>query len=460
MLFNSYQFIAVFLPITLLGYHLFAKVEQLRLGWLLLASIFFYGYWDIRFLPLLLGSIVFNWLLSRTLSPGNRHWLIIVGVGFNLLLIGIFKYLDFFAGGLHHLVNKPFTAYELILPLGISFFTFQQISYLVDRSRGDAHGYSLLDYSLYVIFFPQLIAGPIVRHNEIIPQYKKSPLRPDIYHHIGAGLLLFSLGLIKKTLLADRLAETATPLFDRAALGDLLTFGESWIASISYSLQLYFDFSGYSDMAIGLALMMGFTLPINFNAPYRAASIQDFWRRWHMTLSRFLRDYLYIPLGGNRHGVNRLLIALMLTMLLGGLWHGAGWTFVAWGLLHGLALVINRGWAFKRLSMPRVLGWLITLAFLLFSWVVFRADSISTAWSIWQSMLGFHGANLAVSDSPNRWFSLAAFLLAVVGPTSHIIALNKLKPRVGYALITAGLLFYLTLNVASDGYTEFLYFQF
>jgi alginate O-acetyltransferase complex protein AlgI len=460
MLFNSYQFIAVFFPVTLLGYYLFARVEHLRLGWLLLTSICFYGYWDIRFLPLLLGSIVFNWLLSRTLNSTNRHWLITIGVGFNLLLIGIFKYLDFFAGSLYYLVDEPFSAYALVLPLGISFFTFQQISYLVDRSRGDTHSYPLLDYALYVIFFPQLIAGPIVRHNEIIPQFKKSPLRPDIYHHIGAGLLLFTLGLIKKTLLADRLAETATPLFDRAAIGDVLTLGESWAASTSYSLQLYFDFSGYSDMAIGLALMMGFTLPINFNAPYRAASIQEFWRRWHMTLSRFLRDYLYIPLGGNRHGVNRLLIALMLTMLLGGLWHGAGWTFVIWGSLHGVALVFNRVWGSRGLAMSWTLGWTFTLVFLLFSWVVFRADSISTAWSIWQSMLGFHGMDLTTSDSPNGWFSLAAFLLAVVGPTSHVIALRKLKPQVGYALLTAGLLFYLTLNVASDGYTEFLYFQF
>ena len=460
MLFNSYQFIAVFFPITLLGYYLFARSHQFRLWWLLLASIFFYGYWDIRFLPLLLGSIVFNWGLSRTLNATNRHWLIATGVGFNLLLISIFKYLDFFAGTLYHLADKPFTTYDLVLPLGISFFTFQQISYLVDRSRGDACSYPLLDYALYVIFFPQLIAGPIIRHNEIIPQYRKSPLRPDIYHHIGAGLLLFTIGLIKKTLVADRLAETASPLFGRAAIGDVLTLGESWVASTSYSLQLYFDFSGYSDMAIGLALMMGLSLPINFNAPYRATSIQEFWRRWHMTLSRFLRDYLYIPLGGNRHGVNRLVFALVLTVLLGGLWHGAGWTFVIWGLLHGVALVFNRAWSFRGLSMPWTVGWVFTLVFLLFSWVVFRAENLSTAWSIWQSMLGFRGAELAVSDSPNRWFSLAAFLLAVIGPTSHVIALKKLKPHVGYALVTAGLLYYLTLNVASDGYTEFLYFQF
>jgi len=460
VLFNSYQFIAVFFPITLLGYYLFAGAQQLRLAWLLLASIFFYAYWDIRFLPLLLGSILVNWLLSLSLGPGNRNWLIVCGVGFNLLLIGIFKYLDFFVGSLYHLTDKPFVPYNLILPLGISFFTFQQISYLVDRSRGQVKTYPLLDYALYVIFFPQLIAGPIVRHNEIIPQYKKSPLRPDIYHHIGAGLLLFALGLIKKTLLADRLAETASPLFDKAAIDTVLTMGESWVASISYSLQLYFDFSGYSDMAIGLALMMGFSLPINFNAPYRAASVQEFWRRWHMTLSRFLRDYLYIPLGGNRHGTTRLLLALLLTMLLGGLWHGAGWTFVVWGLLHGGALVINRVWAFKGLCMPWAAGWMLTLLFLLFSWVVFRAENIATAWSIWQSMIGLHGIDLAAPDSPNRWFALLAFILAVAGPTSHLLAQEKLTPRIGYALAIAGTLFYLTLNVASDGYTEFLYFQF
>jgi alginate O-acetyltransferase complex protein AlgI len=460
MLFNSYQFIAIFLPITLLGYYFLARHQQWRVGWLFLVSMVFYAYWDVRFLPLLLISIFVNWLLSLRLSKQNKNALIGWGVFFNLLLIGIFKYLDFFAGPIYVALGRAFEPYELILPLGISFFTFQQISYLVDRSRGNADAYHLLDYALYVIYFPQLIAGPIVRHNEIISQYKKSPLRPGIYHHIGAGLMLFALGLTKKTLIADRLAKTASTLFDAAADGTVLTFGEGWAASIAYSLQLYFDFSGYSDMAIGIGLMMGITLPINFNAPYRASSIREFWRRWHITLSRFLRDYLYIPMGGSRSGTTRMFLAMAITMALGGLWHGAGWTFVVWGLMHGAALVLNHLWLLKGLKLPKYVAWPITLLFLIVSWVVFRADTFTTAYSIWGSMFGSNGFVFDVHNAPTRWFSLVAFLFAVLGPTSHFIAQHKLRANRLNAILLAVFVFYLTLNVAGDGYTEFLYFQF
>lgn len=459
MLFNSVVFITVFLPVTLAGYYLLASKSQLRLGWLLIASAAFYAYWDVRFLPMLLASILVNWLLSRQLATVHYRLLIALGVLFNLLLIGVFKYLDFFVGTWHSLLDQPFTAYELILPLGISFFTFQQISYLVDRARGNAEPYRLLDYALYVTFFPQLIAGPIIRHNEIIPQYKKSPLRQDIYHHLGVGIVLFSIGLAKKTLIADSLAETATPLFDAVANGQALSFAQSWMASASYSLQLYFDFSGYSDMAIGLALMFGFSLPINFNAPYRATSIRDFWRRWHITLSRFLRDYLYIPLGGNRHGNHRLYLALLLTMLLGGLWHGAGWTFVIWGGLHGLALVANHIWSAKGLRLPVYFAWPVTLLFLMFGWVIFRADSMTTANTIMTTMIGLEGFSLE-GDISNQWLPIAAFLIAIIGPTSQSFAMTKLKPNTPYAVATAGIFLYLILNVAGDGYSEFLYFQF
>jgi D-alanyl-lipoteichoic acid acyltransferase DltB (MBOAT superfamily) len=236
--------------------------------------------------------------------------------------------------------------------------------------------------------------------------------------------------------------------------------GEGWSASIAYSLQLYFDFSGYSDMAIGLGLMFGFQLPTNFNAPYRATSIQEFWRRWHMTLSRFLRDYLYIPLGGNRHGNVRLLLALMLTMFLGGLWHGAGWTFVLWGVAHGGALVVQRIWRSHSMTMPEFLAWPLLVLFLLFTWVIFRADSITTTWAIWQSMTGLNGIDLQVNNAPFRWFSAVALLIAVLGPTSQSFVRKYLQPKTVYGVTTAMLLFFLTLNVASDGYTEFLYFQF
>ncbi len=460
MLFNSPEFLAIFLPITILGYFFLAANRQLRLSWLLGASIVFYGMWDIRFLPLLCGSVVFNWWISRFIKPDNKHWLAVVGVGFNLLLIGVFKYVDFIGENIYSLLSQPYTYFDLILPLGISFFTFQQISYLVDRSRGHAQVYGFLDYALYVTFFPQLIAGPIVRHNEIINQYQAPPLRPEIFHQASAGLVLFCIGLFKKTVLADRLGQTATPLFNIVEQGGVLSMAEGWVASSSYSLQLYFDFSGYSDMAIGVALMLGLNLPINFDSPYRAISIRDFWRRWHITLSRFLRDYLYIPLGGNRFGFNRMMLALLLTMLLGGLWHGAGWTFLLWGLLHGIALVVNHYWANMNIRMPVILGWCLTILFLLFTWVLFRSDSLATSWSIWESMLGVNGIDLSTDNAPNRWFALPAFLIAVIGPCSHHLALKSLSPRRIYAVITAVLLFILSLNVASDGYTEFLYFQF
>jgi alginate O-acetyltransferase complex protein AlgI len=459
MLFNSYQFIACFLPIALIGYYS-ADNRQLRLGWLLLTSLCFYAYWDWRFLPLLMASIIVNWLLSRRIGDNSARFLMVMGVGFNLLLIGAFKYLDFVGSSIAYLQGADYLPIGLILPLGISFFTFQQISYLLDKSRNDAPNYSLLDYAVYVSFFPQLIAGPIVRHSEIIPQYRKSPRRPDIYHHIGAGLVLFALGLAKKTLIADQFAETATPLFDLASAGQTLSLGEAWSGAFTYSMQLYFDFSGYSDMAIGLGLMFGLQFPVNFNAPYRATDIRDFWRRWHMTLSRFLRDYLYIAMGGNQHGTLRLLSALLITMLLGGLWHGAGWTFVLWGGLHGLALVLHRGWNSINATMPKWLGWCLLALFLAFTWVLFRSPDLATAIAIWQSMLGLNGMDIQRLDSSTLNFCAAAFLLATIGPTSQRLITYTLRPRRLYAVLTSLFLFYLTLNIANDGYTEFLYFQF
>ncbi|MEE4380084.1 MAG: MBOAT family protein [Candidatus Competibacteraceae bacterium] len=460
MLFNSPEFIALFLPITLMGFYLLGNYAEARLTWLLAASAVFYGYWDIRFLPLLAGSIVFNWWLAKYLPHYRRSRLILLGVGFNLLLIGIFKYFNFFAENLYALTGSSFEPIDLVLPLGISFFTFQQISYLLDRQREKAPTYPLLHYALYVMFFPQLIAGPIVRHDEIIPKYQNSPFRPAVYQLFSQGVVLFCVGLLKKTLIADRLALTATPLFEAASDGRVLTLAEGWVASSSYSMQLYFDFSGYSDMAIGLGMMFGMRIPFNFNAPYVATSIRDFWRRWHISLSRFLRDYLYIPLGGNRRGTARMVSALFITMLLGGLWHGAGWTFVLWGMLHGLALIVNHLWTVSKWTLPRSIAWLLTLLFLFPTWVIFRADSLASAGTILASMIGLNGLSMALPISHNWGFSVLAFILAVAGPTSQKLALTTLRPRRIWAVTTAGLLIYLTLNLAGDGYTEFLYFQF
>lgn len=448
------------MPITIIGYYALAARPRWRMGWLLLASLLFYGYWDVRFLPLLLTSVMMNWLLARRYGKNGHRAIPLVGVGANLLIIGIFKYANFFAGNFSLVFGTGFTAWEIVLPLGISFFTFQQISYLLDLRRGHAPVYPLGLYALYVMFFPQLIAGPIVRHNELIDQFALPPLREGYAERLSRGMTLFLMGLFKKVVLADKLAEIASPLFAQIAAGKSLTLAEAWVAAGGYTLQLYFDFSGYSDMAIGLGLFFGFTIPINFNAPYVALSIRDFWRRWHITLSRFLRDYLYIPLGGNRFGLPRQIYALMVTMVLGGLWHGAGWTFVLWGAWHGCGLIGNHLWQKTGRRLPRMIAWPATMLFVVFGWVVFRSETLPHAWTMLATMAGWNGWSLVVNDVPHRWSVLLFALPALLGPTSHRLALEKLSPRPAFAAVAAGLFFYLVLLIGDEGYSEFVYFQF
>ncbi|MHA1113855.1 MAG: MBOAT family O-acyltransferase, partial [Alphaproteobacteria bacterium] len=379
MLFHSQFFLLVFLPLCVGGYYVVARSRAGRGWWLIAASLLFYGYWDLRLLPLLVGSVCVNWLFARFLGLSRRKTTLLAGVALNLAVLGLFKYADFFGGSLTALTGATYRPWGIVLPLGISFFTFQQISYLVDLRKGTAPVYGFRDYALYVSFFPQLIAGPIVRHGELIFQFEADPRRAGLDERVLRGLGLLAIGLGKKLFIADGLARIATPLFDGAADGRLLTFAEGWVAAAAYTFQLYFDFSGYSDMAIGLALMFGFVLPFNFNAPYKSASIREFWRRWHMTLSRFLRDYLYIALGGNRRGRGLQMAFLMATMLLGGLWHGAGWTFVAWGGLHGLGLMVNHVWSRAGLRMPALSGWVLTFLFVMVGWVLFRAESFAVS---------------------------------------------------------------------------------
>jgi alginate O-acetyltransferase complex protein AlgI len=460
MLFNSQLFLALFLPITLIGYYLLAARIPWRMTWLLFASLVFYGYWDVRFLPLLLISVVMNWSLARLYGKAGHPALPLVGVVANLLVIGVFKYANFFAGNLTMVFGSGFNPWDIVLPLGISFFTFQQISYLLDLRRGQAPVYPFGQYALYVTFFPQLIAGPIVRHNELVNQFGLDPLREGHAERLSRGLILFLIGLVKKVVLADKLAEIATPLFTLIADGKSLTLAEAWVAAGGYTLQLYFDFSGYSDMAIGLGLLFGFTIPTNFNAPYVALSIRDFWRRWHITLSRFLRDYLYIPLGGNRFGLPRQIYALMVTMILGGLWHGAGWPFVVWGAWHGFGLVGNHVWKMTGFKLPRTVAWLMTMLFIVAGWVVFRSETLPQAWTMLATMTGWHGWSLVVNDVPNRWHVILFALPALLGPTSQKLAFEKLAPRPVYAVLAAGLFFYLVLFIGDEGYSEFVYFQF
>jgi|SaaInlStandDraft_6_1057023.scaffolds.fasta_scaffold27026_2 alginate O-acetyltransferase complex protein AlgI len=331
MLFNSYIFIFLFLPIVLLGFHLIGKQghHRVAIAWLVGVSLFFYGWWNPAYLGLMLVSILFNYgvgvSLGRTPRKLSKKPVLIFGVVVNLALLGYFKYANFFVDSLNSITGTNIVLLQVILPLAISFFTFQQIAYLIDAWRGETKEYNFLHYCLFVTFFPQLIAGPIVHHKEMLPQFAKDVVYKLRSKHIAIGLTVFSIGLFKKVVLADGVSVYATPMFDAAEAGVLLTFFEAWGGALAYSFQLYFDFSGYSDMAIGLARMFGIRLPLNFNSPYKATSIIDFWRRWHITLSRFLRDYLYIPLGGSRcRGEPRRFINVMVTMVLGGLWHGAG----------------------------------------------------------------------------------------------------------------------------------------
>ena len=385
MLFNSYEFIFLFLPITFFIYFYLNKkrLTELSKGFLVFSSLFFYSWWSINYLPLILVSMLFNYSIGKQLSKNKDRNILIVGVVFNLSLLGYFKYSDFFISNFNTLFDTTTPLLHLLLPLAISFYTFQQIAYLVDSYRGETREYDFLNYAVFVTFFPQLIAGPIVHHSEMMPQFAKIKNKVINYHNIALGLFIFSLGLFKKVAIADTFAAWATQGFDVATELNMI---EAWLTSLSYSFQLYFDFSGYTDMAIGIALLFNIKLPINFNSPYKATSIQEFWQRWHITLSRFLKEYVYIPLGGNRKGDIRTYTNLFLTFLLGGIWHGAGWTFVFWGVLHGLALVIHRLWQQLGFKMNWLLGWFITFNFINIAWIFFRAKEFDDALKVLHGM--------------------------------------------------------------------------
>ena len=392
MLFNSYEFIFIFLPLTWFIYFYLnsQKLTELSKGFLVFSSLFFYSWWNIIYLPLILISMLFNYkiasFLKRNTISISRKKILAFGVVVNLSLLGYFKYADFFIENINLMSGSKVDLLNLALPLAISFFTFQQISYLVDSYREEIKEYGFLNYALFVTFFPQLIAGPIVHHKEMMPQFAKVSNKVKNYNNIAIGLFIFSMGLFKKVVIADTFAIWATNGFDVA---EKLNIIEAWITSLSYTFQLYFDFSGYTDMAIGIALLFNIKLPINFNSPYKALNIQDFWRRWHMTLSRFLRDYIYIPLGGNRKGKYRTYTNLLATFILGGLWHGAGWTFVFWGFLHGMALVIHRGRSQFGFKFNKVFAWFITFNFINISWIFFRAKEWDAALKVLGGMFSF-----------------------------------------------------------------------
>jgi alginate O-acetyltransferase complex protein AlgI len=503
MLFNSFEFIFVFLPITLAGYYLASRASSgpgARIAWLAFASLCFYGYWQPRFLIVIAVSIVVNYFAARLIgAPGandsSRKLWLVVAVALNLGAIGFYKYTNFAIDVINTWRCSPAAHLSGArdLPLGISFFTFTQIAYLVDVFFGHPHERNAGKYLLFVTYFPHLIAGPILHHKEMMPQFSDPAAARITARGFAMGVTIFAIGLFKKAVVADGFSLIANPVFKAAAEGAIRTL-DGWSGALAYSVQIYYDFSGYSDMAIGLSLLFGIVLPFNFDSPYKSRSIIEFWRRWHITLSRFLRDYLYFPLGGNRHGPWRRARNLALTMILGGLWHGAGWTYLAWGALHGAYLLVNHRWReFCGRSAP--LGRLaattsyalaalaLTQGCVIVAWVFFRADSMATAGRVIQAMVGRGGA---LPDAPFL-ATRSEFLLVGVAFAACLVLPNVnglfARFKVGlatypdarcwslpamqwtssrrWAAWTAILLVsaLLAILIAGDG-TQFLYFQF
>jgi len=435
MPFNSYPYF-VFLAVAVLGFRLLEKSALTgRRVFLLLASYAFYAWWRADFLFLLCGSTLVNYALGREIEQrrarqSDRRALLIAGLAFNLGLIATFKYDTLFVGTADQLLGLGLPVPHFFLPLAISFFTFEQISYLVDADAGKTHGYTLLDYALFVAYFPHLIAGPIVRHNDLIPQFRQTRTSND---DLATGITLFTIGLAKKTLIADNLAPFADAIFNAAGRGMHLGPTDAWLGTLFFAFQIYFDFSAYSDMALGSSVMLGIRLPVNFHSPYKAASIIEFWRRWHISLSAFLRDYLYIPLGGNRHGRGRRALNLFITMLLGGLWHGANWTFMLWGGLHGLYLSINH--AFRRATKDRavapalhlplhIASVALTFAATTLAWIVFRAPDLASARNVVEGLLGGGHSNVVSFSHLAQVTLLLLFIVVWFMPNSMELMWN------------------------------------
>jgi D-alanyl-lipoteichoic acid acyltransferase DltB (MBOAT superfamily) len=428
MLFNSVEFLFVFLPATVALYYAARRAagHTAALGVLALASLVFYAWWDIRAVPLLLGSIAVNYALGLALERRPGRALLALGIVINLGVLGFFKYAGFFAANVKALSGQTIPLGAVILPLGISFYTFEQITFLTDVWRGRTKPGTPLAYGLFVGFFPHLIAGPIVQHRDLGAQLA-DPRPRDAWSDLGVGLSVFAVGLAKKVLLAESFATYASAAFDAADRGQAVALGAAWVAALAYTLQIFFDFAGYSDMALGLARMFGYRLPINFNAPYRSVSIIEFWRRWHVTLSQFLRDYLYIPLGGNRLGKARRYANLMATMLIGGLWHGASWTFVVWGGLHGFYLVVAHLWT-ERFGtenpgrLRRAAGWFLTFFAVVVAWVLFRAKTFDGAGLMLRCMAGLEGTRWSVDGEALRFLVLGLAIVLLLPDTPDIFA--------------------------------------
>ncbi|MFO1418034.1 MAG: MBOAT family O-acyltransferase [Methylotetracoccus sp.] len=466
MLFNSQEFILLFLPIVLslfLGLWHIGRA-RLAVNGLTVASLFFYGWWNPAYLPLIIGSILMNWavaaLMNRQFAAGRRsRGTLVAGVAMDLLLLGYFKYANFFVDSFNVAIGTQYHLAKIVLPLGISFFTFQQISFLVDTWKKGGHRYAFERYAAYVTFFPHEIAGPIIRHHELIPQFDLDPLRSGVWERLGRGSALFAIGLLKKLFLADPIGDLINPLY-AAAAGKGLDLVQGWYGAVGFAWQVFFDFSAYTDMALGVALLFGYTLPVNFDRPYRATSLRELWQRWHMTLSRFLRDYLFVPMATSHWLPYPRFTGMVITMFLAGLWHGASWTFAVWGFLHGLGLaiytIIDRRY---RGRLPAWLGLALTLLFWLETCPLFRADSFASYFTMWKAM---HGAGLPVGGVDLRGLALLILggAVALLGPSSQDLASRLMRPA-WPAAVAVGLAVFVAVFVIGSGVEqEFIYFQF
>lgn len=496
MLFNSYGFIFAFLPIVYGVFLCLAKYRATALGlrWLTLSSILFYGYWDYRCVPLLLGSIAGNYLLGRKLipksSPSNdgTSVILVLGIVANLGILGYFKYANFFVSNLASLFGTAAAPLDIVFPLAISFFTFQQIAFLVDATKGRIASVPKFgEYALFISFFPQLIAGPIVHHKELMPQFAKPYVAHDWPQHLAHGGTRFFLGLFKKIVVADFFAVWANLAHSQPA--ELSTW-QAWAGMLSYTLQIYYDFSGYSDMAIGAARLFGIKLPENFHSPYKALDIQDLWRRWHITLGRFFKDYIYLPLGGNRVGLARQLLNVFIVFVLSGFWHGASWNMVIWGAIHGGACVISRLWSLTPVRIPRLLSWAATFLTMAIAFVFFRASSFdqaltfltklchlapdSNAWSLpeWQIYGQFLASNSGnfpewLFGAPGGWLGVLPMIAIALALTFQLPNSSELLAKgVGshQKLFISTIMATILVLVITNSYwrisDEFIYFQF
>lgn len=485
MLFNSYVFILVFLPLCICSYYLLNHFEKYNLSLVVLLgmSLYFYGYITPKYIIILIGSIVVNWCCSRIMLHWGKYrkLLLVVGICFDIGLIFYFKYYDFFVENINYIFKSSFNLRHIALPLGISFFTFQQISYLVDSYRGETARYNFLQYAAFVSFFPQLVAGPIVLHSELIPQFEDKSRRKLSHESLALGIFQFSVGLFKKVLLADTFGKAVTWAFFNIKTEQFSSL-EIYIIMLCYTFQIYFDFSGYSDMAIGIGNLFHITLPINFDSPYKADSILEFWNRWHMTLTRFLKIYIYIPLGGSRKGKLRTYVNVMIVFLISGLWHGANWTFVVWGALHGIANVLNRIFKKQWEKWHSAVRWLLTFAFLNITWLIFRVENLKQGRELLGKLFrmddfSIHSALyenfrlpelLSVGErfpfslltgymtGAYMWLFLLGALLMCLNANN--IYRRKFKPNVMYAFGTMILLTWSILSLAGD--STFIYFNF